>query len=59
MIAKVREYPFEEVLEKVSELSAVMNERDVLELVQKMKQMIPEFLSKNSVFEKLDAPSED
>ena len=59
MIAKVREYPFEEVLEKVSELSAVMNERDVLELVRKMKQMIPEFLSKNSVFEKLDAPSED
>jgi len=52
--AKVREYPFEEVLKKIKELSELIVSFDNYDLVAKMKEIVPEFKSKNSTFEKLD-----
>ena len=54
MVAKVREYCFAKVKEDVDELihlSSGFNDRQV---VVKMKQLVPEFKSNNSVYEELD-----
>lgn len=55
LIAKVREYNFEEVCENMNELTGLINSvKDEMEIVKMMKKMIPEYLSNNSVFENLD-----
>jgi FlaA1/EpsC-like NDP-sugar epimerase len=54
MIAKVREYPHDEVFAGVNELTGMLPERSNLEIVKKMKQLVPEYISQNSVFEQLD-----
>jgi FlaA1/EpsC-like NDP-sugar epimerase len=55
MIAKVREVEFIEVSTHFNELVAlVSSEESDMYLVAKMKEMVPEFVSNNSVFEKLD-----
>jgi FlaA1/EpsC-like NDP-sugar epimerase len=55
LIAKVRDVSFDQVRSSFDELglltSGVDNE---MLLVSKMKELVPEFLSKNSLFEKLD-----
>lgn len=53
-IAKVREYPYEEASAAIDELLEINKHHDNAEVVQKMKQIIPEFLSKNSIYEELD-----
>ena len=53
-IAKVREYRYEVASQEIDELLEINKHHQNLEVVQKMKQIIPEFLSKNSVFEELD-----
>jgi FlaA1/EpsC-like NDP-sugar epimerase len=53
-IAKVREYDYQEVREAFDELIAVANTGNVEESVRRMKRLVPEFKSNNSVFEKLD-----
>jgi len=54
MIAKVREYDFEEVKKNIADLLfALQIENDEL-LVARMKEMVPEFRSNNSVFSALD-----
>jgi FlaA1/EpsC-like NDP-sugar epimerase len=53
MIAKVRTYPYEEVAKSVSELVALRN-ADSFTIVRKMKEIVPEYISRNSEFEKLD-----
>ena len=53
-VAKVREYNYVEVtkeLEKLNELAAMVN---IPEVVKMMKAIVPEFVSKNSEFEKFD-----
>jgi hypothetical protein len=55
MIAKVKEYDFETVAEGINELIALFNKQDNNALVSKMKILVPEFKSNNSVYEKLDA----
>lgn len=40
----------------IEELISMANHDENEELVRKMKELVPEFLSKNSVFEKLDKP---
>ncbi len=55
MIAKVRTYQLEEVKREIRELNEMIPGRTNEEVVKKMKQIIPEFLSRNSVYEKLDA----
>jgi FlaA1/EpsC-like NDP-sugar epimerase len=54
MVAKVREYAFMKVKEMIDELihlSSGFNDRQV---VIKMKQLVPEFKSNNSIYEELD-----
>lgn len=54
MIAKVREYKFNHVNSVISELiSLPFNEND-MSVVSKMKEIVPEFISQNSLFEELD-----
>lgn len=55
LIGKVREYDFKEVQEKIHSLIQLFNTQDNFKIVQLMKELVPEFTSNNSVFEKLDA----
>ncbi|MEO6166345.1 MAG: nucleoside-diphosphate sugar epimerase/dehydratase [Chitinophagales bacterium] len=57
MIAKVREYAFESVHQNIRELITMFDNQDNLEIVSKMKELVPEFISNNSVFEELDQPA--
>lgn len=52
--AKVREYDFEEIKCEMQELSEIMKEGNTFEVVRKMKLIVPEFKSKNSVYEEMD-----
>ena len=54
MIARVREYAFEEVSRGIDELIAMSYEGRPFETVRKMKELVPEFKSMNSVYQKLD-----
>lgn len=55
MIASVREYPFEEVSKGIDELIGLSYEGKPFETVRKMKELVPEFKSMNSVYQKLDS----
>ncbi len=54
MIANVREYDFEEVSKQVDELIVLSNTADDLHIVSKMKAIVPEFVSTNSLFEEIN-----
>lgn len=54
MIAKVKEYDFKEVNATINELISLFDRQDNGSIVKKMKQLVPEFKSNNSVFEALD-----
>jgi FlaA1/EpsC-like NDP-sugar epimerase len=54
MKAKVREYNFLEVKAEIEELLKIWAQQDDLKLVSKMKMLVPEYVSNNSLFEKLD-----
>ena len=54
MIADVREYDYDEVKKKIEELEEVSNTYDQMKIVGKMKELVPEYVSKNSIFEQLD-----
>jgi len=54
MIANVRQYEFDLISEQISELTKLFSEQDNEAIILKMKQIIPEYLSNNSVYEKLD-----
>ncbi len=54
MIARVKEYDQEEISSEISLLIDFVEKQDDLEIVRKMKAILPEFISKNSIFEKLD-----
>jgi FlaA1/EpsC-like NDP-sugar epimerase len=58
MVAQVREYSFKEVEEHFGDLERILNEGDAFQLVQNMKHIVPEYVPKNSVFEKLNTSSE-
>ena len=53
-IAKVREYDYTEALAGVDELERLSREVEINDMVRLMKQIVPEFLSKNSRFEQFD-----
>ena len=53
-VAKVREYSFTEALAAVEEMEEHSIFVRIPEMVMKMKEFVPEFISKNSVFEKYD-----
>ncbi|MGQ0828966.1 MAG: polysaccharide biosynthesis protein [Bacteroidota bacterium] len=54
LVAKVKEYDFETVSTVVGELIDLFGTQDNHSIVKKMKQLVPEFKSNNSVYEKLD-----
>ena len=54
MIARVREYSLQQVIQEINELTGMLPNGSNLEIVKKMKQIVPEFKSQNSVFEQLD-----
>ncbi|MGI6410414.1 MAG: polysaccharide biosynthesis protein [Bacteroidales bacterium] len=55
MIAKLKEYDADEVLPEINMLiENAIEKNDNFELVKKMKEIVPEFISKNSVYEVLD-----
>ncbi|MBQ6652253.1 MAG: polysaccharide biosynthesis protein [Prevotella sp.] len=53
-IAKVREYEYGEVSQQIYELIATAQTFDDMAIVAKMKEIVPEFISKNSVYTQLD-----
>ncbi len=55
MIAKVPVYDFEQVSDDLDELVSLFDTQNNMKIVGKMKEMVPEYKSNNSVFEKLDA----
>ena len=55
MIANVIRYPYDEVVNKVESLIRMQDE-DPLQIVKKMKEIVPEFYSQNSTFAVLNGP---
>ena len=53
-IAEVREYDYEAVSKDVDDLIAISKQYDDMATVAKMKAIVPEYKSNNSIYEKLD-----
>ena len=53
-IAEVREHDFEEVSKDVNELIEISKLYNDMETVRKMKEIVPEYKSNNSIYEELD-----
>jgi FlaA1/EpsC-like NDP-sugar epimerase len=58
MIGKVREYNFDNINLELNELVELFASQDNLKIVAKMKEIVPEYRSNNSEFEKLDQSKE-
>ena len=58
MIATVREYDYDEVKQRIQKLIEVSYTYDQMQIVAAMKDIVPEFISKNSCFEVLDKKPE-
>jgi FlaA1/EpsC-like NDP-sugar epimerase len=54
MIGKVREYPFSLITKEIAEILDMTTNEDDSKIVGKMKSIVPEFLSNNSIYEALD-----
>ena len=57
-IASVREYDYAAVSKDINELIEISYNYNDMETVKKMKEIVPEFKSNNSVYEKLDKSEE-
>ena len=53
-IAQVREYDYDEVARDIDELVDISKKFDNMATVRKMKEIVPEYKSNNSVYEVLD-----
>ncbi len=53
-IANVREYDYHEVCQEIDELISICEQYDKMATVRKMKQIVPEYKSNNSIYEQLD-----
>jgi FlaA1/EpsC-like NDP-sugar epimerase len=53
-IAQVREYDYDEVNKDIEELITISHGYDNMATVKKMKEIVPEYKSNNSVYEQLD-----
>lgn len=53
-IAEVREYDYEQVCKDIDDLVAISKKFDNMATVKKMKEIVPEYRSNNSVYEQLD-----
>ena len=54
MVAQVREYPYDLALQNAIELHELSKDFDDMAIVKKMKEIVPEFKSKQSKYEMLD-----
>lgn len=54
MVAEVRTYEYEQILPQILELEKLALDVQVPEMVKKMKEIVPEYVSNNSVFEQYD-----
>lgn len=54
MVAKVREYEHDEVIAMVNDFDACLESCNNFRIVRHMKRIVPEFRSKNSIYEQLD-----
>lgn len=54
MVAKVRKYNFAQISAQISDLISLVKTQDNFKIVGKMKQIVPEFKSENSIYEELD-----
>jgi FlaA1/EpsC-like NDP-sugar epimerase len=54
MIAKVKKYNFESISKDISDLISLFGAQDNEQIVRKMKEIVPEFKSQNSIYQKLD-----
>ena len=54
-IAQVRQYDYGQVKKDIDELIAIAKNYDDMETVRKMKSIVPEFKSNNSVYQSLDS----
>ncbi len=57
-IAEVREYEYNAVKESIDELFEIAGHFDNMNTVRKMKEIVPEYKSNNSVYQQLDAEIE-
>lgn len=55
LIAKVISNDLEKIKVQLDELKAILANQNNFQLVKKMKEIVPEYISNNSVFEELDA----
>ena len=53
-IAEVREFDYQQVCKDIDELIAISKRFDDMSTVKKMKEIVPEYVSNNSVYEQLD-----
>ena len=54
MVARVREFDFDEVSKRIEQLIATSRTNKPFSTVTEMKQIVPEFISNNSIYEQLD-----
>lgn len=54
MVAKVREYKFDEIVPEIDSLIEMRFSGENMKIVKQMKHIVPEFISKNSIYECLD-----
>ena len=54
LIAKVQQHSFDFIDKQVNELISVLSTNNNNAIVKKMKEIVPEFISNNSIYEKLD-----
>lgn len=53
-IASVREYPYSKIKESITQIGELALKVDIEETIRMAKQIVPEYVSNNSEFEKLD-----
>lgn len=56
MIASVREYDFASIHNNINDLIDLAHKHFLMETVIKIKEIVPEFISNNSIYQKLDLP---
>jgi len=54
MIARVREFDYNEVSQRIDLLIETSHQDKSFTTVKMMKELVPEYISKNSIYEQLD-----
>lgn len=54
MIAKIQKYEYQSINKDIEDLGVILSNGDVNKIVGKMKEIVPEYKSNNSIFEEID-----